>query len=294
MIDQDHTDFAAIIRVNRAGRVQHGDPVLQGEPRARTNLRLMARRQRDREPGRHQRALSGGQNQRSLLRHRGQQIEARGMGALIGRQRQAFAMGQLPDLDFDRGTHEVFPTVWAIRATNAAATCSLDITGQESTWISAPSRVSKWTVLRSPPITPVACEMSLATIQSQPLRVSFALALSIRCSVSAANPMTKAGRLSFCSFEIVARISGFSTSCSGGIPAEVFFSFCSPALATRQSATAAAKIAISTGSAASTCCSMSRADSTGMTDTPEGWSRSTGPEIKVTSAPAACAAAAMA
>ena len=55
-----------------------------------------------------------------------------------------------------------------------------------------------------------------------------------------------------CNFAIVARISGFSTSCSGGMPAEVFFSFCSPSLATRQSATAAAKIAISTGSAAST------------------------------------------
>src|SRR3984957_19657080 len=261
MIDQDHTDFAAIIRVNRAGRVQHGDPVLQGEPRARTNLRLMARRQRDRELGRHQRALSGGQNQRSLLRHRGQQIEARGMGALIGRQRQAFAMGQLPDLDLDGGAHEAFPTVWAIRATNAAATCSLDITGQESTWISAPSRVSKWTVLRSPPITPDAGETSLATIQSQPLRASFALALSIRFSVSAANPITSFGRAPG-SFEIVARISGFSTSCSGGMSAEVFFSFCSPALATRQSATAAAKIGTTSGKAVYDSCELSRADST--------------------------------
>ena len=114
----------------------------------------------------------------------------------------------------------------------------------------APSRVSRCTVLRSPPITPVAGETSLATIQSQPLRASFALALSIRCSVSAAKPITSGGRLSF-SFEIVARMSGFSTSCSGGMPAEVFFSFCSPSLATRQSATAAAKIAISAGSAAS-------------------------------------------
>ena len=73
-----------------------------------------------------------------------------------------------------------------------------------------------------------------------------------------------------CSFEIVARMSGFSTSCSGGMPAAVFFSFCSPSLATRQSATAAAKIAISAGSAASTRCSMSRADSTRITVTPAG------------------------
>jgi len=42
--------------------------------------------------------------------------------------------------------------------------------------------------------------------------------LSIRCSVSAAKPITSGGRLSF-SFEIVARMSGFSTSCSGGMPA---------------------------------------------------------------------------
>ena len=43
------------------------------------------------------------------------------------------------------------------------------------------------------------------------------------------------------------------------MPSEVFFSFCSPALATRQSATAAAKIAISTGNAAPRRASMSRA-----------------------------------
>ena len=41
--------------------------------------------------------------------------------------------------------------------------------------MSAPSRVNRWTVLRSPPITPVAGETSLATIQSQPLRVEFCL-----------------------------------------------------------------------------------------------------------------------
>ncbi len=78
------------------------------------------------------------------------------------------------------------------------------------------------------------------------------------------------------------------------MPAEVFFSFCSPSLATRQSATAAAKIAISAGNAASTRCSMSRADSTRITVTPAGSRKSTGPETSVTSAPAACAAAAMA
>src|SRR4051794_25862324 len=136
-------------------------------------------------------------------------------------------------------------------------------------------------------------ETSLATIQSQPLRASFDLALSMRCSVSAAKPITSGGRLSV-SLEIVARISGFSTSWSGGMPAEVFFSFCSPSLATRQSATAAAKIAMSAGSAACTCSSICRADSTCLTVTPWGSLRSTGPLTRITSAPAASAAAAIA
>ncbi len=58
-------------------------------------------------------------------------------------------------------------------------------------------------------------------------------------------------------------MSGFSTSDNSGVVWPGFFLiFCSPALATRQSATAAAKIATSTGSARSTACSMSRAVST--------------------------------
>src|SRR3981189_1233580 len=140
-------------------------------------------------------------------------------------------MRQLPDIDLycdaqDGSSVVLAIKVLATRATSAAATSSLVIAGQDSILIStpilSPSRVSRWTVLRSPPITPDAGETSLATIQSQPLRASFALAFSIKFSVSAAKPMTSGGRLAV-SFEIVARISGFSTSCSGGIPADVFF-----------------------------------------------------------------------
>ena len=62
---------------------------------------------------------------------------------------------------------------------------------------------------------------------------------------------------------MVERMSGFSTSDSSGVAWPGFFLiFCAPALATRQSATAAAKIATSTGSARSTACSISRALST--------------------------------
>ena len=53
------------------------------------------------------------------------------MSALIGRQRQALAVRQLPYFDFDRCAHEAFSTVLAIRATRAVATSSLVITGQE-------------------------------------------------------------------------------------------------------------------------------------------------------------------
>src|ERR1700737_4061392 len=302
VVDQEHADLAAIIRVNRAGRIQHSDAVLRCEARARTDLRLIARWQRDRQSGRHQRALARRQDQRRTFGNRRQQVEPRGVRTLIRRQRRALAMRQLPDIDLYCDAQDGFSAVLAVkvlatRATSAAATSSLVIAGQDSILIStsilSPSRVSRWTVLRSPPITPDAGETSLATIQSQPLRASLALALSIRFSVSAANPITSHGRLS-CNFAIVARISGFSTSCSGSMPAAVFLSFCSPSLATRQSATAAAKIAMSTGSAASTRCSISRADSTCFTVTPAGSPSSTGPEINVTSAPAACAAAAMA
>ena len=43
----------------------------------------------------------------------------------------------------------------------------------------------------SPPMTPLAGDTSLATIQSQPLRASLALACSTTFSVSAANPITR-------------------------------------------------------------------------------------------------------
>src|SRR3954470_6937235 len=100
--------------------------------------------------------------------------------------------------DVDDDVHGSDPTVLMISATSAAATSSLLMTGQDATWIASPpsvkTRVRRCTVLRSPPITPVDGETSFATIQSQPLRWNLALALSIRCSVSAAKPITSGGR----------------------------------------------------------------------------------------------------
>ena len=62
----------------------------------------------------------------------------------------------------------------------------------------------------------------------------------------------------------------------------------------RQSATAAAKIAMSAGSDVSTAASISRALSIRITATPGGSGIPTGPETSVTAAPARAAAAAMA
>ena len=78
-----------------------------------------------------------------VFRHGRQQIESRGVSALIGRQRQTFAVRQLLDLDFDDGAH--FSTASAMRATRALATPSFVITGQESTLTLVPmaSRVSR-------------------------------------------------------------------------------------------------------------------------------------------------------
>src|SRR5467141_3548246 len=41
VVDQQHADLAAIVRINRAWRIQHGDTVLRCEARARTDLRLI-------------------------------------------------------------------------------------------------------------------------------------------------------------------------------------------------------------------------------------------------------------
>ena len=51
-IDEQHLDLAAIVAVDRARRIEHGDAVLRGEPRARTHLRLEAVGQCHREAGR--------------------------------------------------------------------------------------------------------------------------------------------------------------------------------------------------------------------------------------------------
>ncbi len=89
-------------------------------------------------------------------------------------------------------------------------------------------------------------------------------------------------------------MSGFSTSCSGGMPAEVFFSFCSPSLSDAP---------VGNGRGEDRDIGRQRGFHPvqhvarrfhRITVTPAGSRNSTGPETSVTSAPAARAAAAMA
>ena len=110
---------------------------------------------------------------------------------------------RVENFEFDRKRHGPFsrwpvpltrppplPIRDAIRSASRAATSGLVIAGQSST----PSPSTRWIVLLSPPKVPVPGDTSLARIQSQPLRRRFSSALATTFSVSAAKPMTRAGR----------------------------------------------------------------------------------------------------
>ena len=100
----------------------------------------------------------------------------------------------------------------------------------------------------------------MATIQSAPLALRFFFACSTTFSVSAAKPMTSGGRLP-------GRSTGDGSQDvrvldkleAGHTLAALLDLLVTPALATRQSATAAAKMAMSAGRAARTASSISRA-----------------------------------
>jgi hypothetical protein len=81
-------------------------------------------------------------------------------------------------------------------------------------------------------------------------------------------------------------MSAFSANSSAGaLPVASFFSYCTLAFATRQSATAAAITAASAGIADATAAAISAAVSTATTVTPKGGGTIAGPVTKVTRAP---------
>ena len=89
----------------------------------------------------------------------------------------------------------------------------------------------------------------------------------------------------------IARMSGFSVSRKSGGPLPSFLSFCAATPSTRQSETAAAITATSTGRLASVAASISAALSTATSRTPAGVGSWVGPETRTVSAPSGCAAA---
>src|SRR5262249_60318972 len=91
------------------------------------------------------------------------------------------------DLADDSAGDLAGPSAVTTRSISMRATSSLVWVGQSST----PSAVTRWMVLRSPPMTPDSADTSLARIQSQRLRASFPRACSTTFSVSAARPVPR-------------------------------------------------------------------------------------------------------
>src|SRR5581483_2596631 len=105
-VQQDHANFSAITRIDGAGGVRHGDGVSQREPAARADLRFVARRQLDREPGGHQ-ARHPGLERRVLDRaqiHAGVLVRSVGVGRQDGGGMHAL------DSDLHPRYHSVLPT----------------------------------------------------------------------------------------------------------------------------------------------------------------------------------------
>src|SRR5579859_3238208 len=282
VVDQDNLHLAPVVGVDGARRVEAGDPVLERQARAWPHLAFEAGREREGETRRHGEPRARAQRQRLVLRHGGAQVHAGRLGGLVGGQRQVRAMRQAGDRD-----GRVHLSSWAMRWASRRATSPLAIRSHRS----IPPLVTRATALSSPPMVP-ATLTSLATIQSQPFLASLALAWTSTSLVSAAKPITSRGRA--LPFDRLARMSGFSVSAMAPGAWPSFLIFLSPAGAGRQSATAATQTAMSAGSAASQALSMSRALSTSTRLTPAGAESAVGPLTRVTSAPSAARAPAMA
>ena len=77
-IDQQHHDLAAIVGVDGAGAVEHGDAMLEREARARAHLRLVAGGSSSAKPVGTSARAPGAQLDRRSLGHAGDQIEPGG------------------------------------------------------------------------------------------------------------------------------------------------------------------------------------------------------------------------
>ena len=265
-------------------------PVPQREAGARPQLHLVARRDLEREPGRHQRA--GARRQRQAVgarlgRQVGAEVHAGGAVGGVGGQRQRrVAAGQAQDADGDGHA-----SASAMRSASRSAVASLAIRGQGS----APAAV----IERHGVLGAAHDAGRRADVVGEDPVGALARALGggvgddvVGLGGEADDEARPAARGAVAT---VRRMSGFSAQLSaGGLPEASFFTFEPLASVTRQSATAAAKIATSAGSAASTAASISAAVSTSTTAAPGGRGASAGPVTKVTRAPRRASAAAIA
>lgn len=99
-IDQQNLHLATVIAIDRAGRIEAGNAVLEGETRARTDLCLEARRHLEDEAGRHERTAARSKRQR--LGHGRTKIHAGGARSFIGGQVQSIAIRQADEIELGR------------------------------------------------------------------------------------------------------------------------------------------------------------------------------------------------
>ena len=151
---------------------------------------------REDEPGRHGRPCAGRDGDRRIGRDRRHEIEPGRLCALIRRQRQIGRMRQ-PDDGDGRAAHRAGPAERGCDPGDQLRAPPRPWTGSATT--STPAAVTRCTLLRSPPMTPLARDTSLATIQSQPLRWRASPgALSMTSSVSAAKPIDQPRTFAYC------------------------------------------------------------------------------------------------
>lgn len=101
-IDQQHLHFAAIIAVDRAGRVEAGNAILESKAGAWADLRLEARWDFENEAGWHQSPLARSKRQWLGVRHGGTKIHAGSAGGFIGGQVQSIAIFQADEIELGR------------------------------------------------------------------------------------------------------------------------------------------------------------------------------------------------
>jgi len=105
MIDEEHAHFAAVIGIDGAGAVEHGDAVFEGQSAPWANLGLSAFGQFQVEPGGDEDALAGFQDHRPV--EVCAEVHAGAVVGGIGGERVVALVG---DADFNsgdgRGGHE--------------------------------------------------------------------------------------------------------------------------------------------------------------------------------------------